>query len=100
MPGAVPDELPDAWPSLGEVFRGPVKNLLVTTLVSSQGMLFSFDFLLFLTLASISTASDNVRLPLACPALVVGFFAEGWVRLSVEGPGVFGLGSRQINEAM
>ena len=91
----VPDELPDAWPAFGEVFRGVEKNLLVTTLVSSQGLLFSFDFLLFLTSASISSASDKVRFPLACPAVVVGFFADDWTCLPAEGPGVgvFGLGS-------
>ena len=96
MLGVVPDELPDAWPSLDEVFRGPEKNLLVTTLVSPQGLSFSLDFLLFLTLASISSASVKVRFPLACPTAVVDFFAGGWACLPAEGPGVdiFGLGSR------
>ena len=92
----VPDELPDAWPALGEIFRGSEKNLLVTTLASSQGLLFSFDFLL-LTLASISNASDKVRFPLACPAVVIDFFVDGWVCRPVEDPGVCVFGSRQIN---
>jgi hypothetical protein len=71
------------------------KNLLVTTFASSRGVLFSFGFLLFLTLASISSTSDRVRFPLACPALVIGFFDHGWASRALEGPGVgtFGLGS-------
>jgi hypothetical protein len=95
MSGVPPDEVLGAWPSLGEIFRGPEKNLLVKTFVSSRGLLFSLDFLRFLALASISTASDKVRFPLACPAVVVAFLTDGWARLSVEGPGVgvFGLGS-------
>ena len=96
MLGVVLDELPDAWPSLDEVFRGPEKNLLVTTLISPQGLSFSLDLLLFLALVSISSASVRVRFPLPCPTVVIGFFVGGWACLPAEGPGVdtFGLGSR------